>query len=298
MLLVEPTDRLLWLVSIGWSARHGTDGGIPETALPMLAVLAGAAQAAAAADRLTSAGLWDLWVEQDEQGDLPMGWRVHDFLDHQSSAEQVNRKATLNRKRQERHRQQAEGDAAAKAQDDERLRTEAQAEDQAERHALRDALVTPPRPRPRPRRRQEKTPNQYATSSAEADATVSPAAPDDKGGGQDHFAEMAQGFEQLWDASPKRNGKRIGKDKAHQQWRRMSTKARRDALVAIVHYAAARGDGHELGAADLHRWLRDRTYLDWLEPEQPATPIRRARPTRTETFDRLIAEAEAREAAS
>ena len=55
MLSVAPSDRLLYVWGLCWSARHGTDGVIPTSALPYLALFAGADTDASS--RLVAAGL-------------------------------------------------------------------------------------------------------------------------------------------------------------------------------------------------------------------------------------------------
>lgn len=87
MLAVSATDRLLYVWGLCWSSRHGTDGLIPASALPYLALFAGAD--GDAAGRLVRAGLWH---------ELDGGWTVHDFGDYQPSAAEV---AELRRKRAE-----------------------------------------------------------------------------------------------------------------------------------------------------------------------------------------------------
>lgn len=87
ILAVDTGDRLLYVWSLCWSSRHGTDGLIPRSALPYIAVLAGADSDAA--DRLVAAGLWH---------EIDGGWTVHDFGDYQPSAAEV---AEMRRKRAE-----------------------------------------------------------------------------------------------------------------------------------------------------------------------------------------------------
>jgi hypothetical protein len=75
---VAPSDRLLYVWGLCWSARHGTDGVIPTSALPYLALFAGADTDASS--RLVAAGLWHAVAD---------GWTVHDFDDYQPSAAEV-----------------------------------------------------------------------------------------------------------------------------------------------------------------------------------------------------------------
>src|SRR5690606_38006641 len=64
----------LWLFGLCWCNAHQTDGAIPTVTLR---ILGGSARDA---KELVAAGLW---VPTDS------GWSVHDYLAHQSSAEQI-----------------------------------------------------------------------------------------------------------------------------------------------------------------------------------------------------------------
>ena len=78
-------------------------------------------------------------------------------------------------------------------------------------------------------------------------------------------------FERFWESYPKRNGKRVGKSKAHSAWKRLNNSDRQAATVGVGHYRAA-CDGGITIAKDAFRWLRDKAFEDWLTP---ATPLRR-----------------------
>lgn len=122
ILAVDPGDRLLYVWGLCWSSRHGTDGLIPRSALPYLALFAGADDDAA--DRLVAAGLWH-----------PIdgaGWTVHDFGDYQPSAAEV---AELRRKRSESGRV-----GGLRSAD---LRSKPEANGQASAQASAQALATP-----------------------------------------------------------------------------------------------------------------------------------------------------------
>lgn len=73
----EPAARLLWVWSICWSNRHGTNGFLPLKSMRNLASISGVQDLHEAAAELTLAGLWI--VAED-------GWEVHDFLDYQPDA--------------------------------------------------------------------------------------------------------------------------------------------------------------------------------------------------------------------
>ncbi len=75
------------------------------------------------------------------------------------------------------------------------------------------------------------------------------------------------GFDGFWATYPARNGKRLHRDKAAQQWRRLKPAERQAATVGAGHYADAYQQGLPgVGAADAFRWLRDRSWGDWQTP--------------------------------
>lgn len=71
-------------------------------------------------------------------------------------------------------------------------------------------------------------------------------------------------FEQFWDIYPARNGRKRDKAKARTQWGRLSQAERDNALQAVRHYA-----DEEQFVKDAFRWLRDRSFDDWLSPAEP-----------------------------
>jgi hypothetical protein len=83
-------------------------------------------------------------------------------------------------------------------------------------------------------------------------------------------------FEPFWQAYPARNGKKLHKAKAKQQWVRLKPAERIRAYEAAKHYADAyRARLPGVGAMDGFRWLRDRCFDDWLTPAVPdnVTPL-------------------------
>ena len=68
-------------------------------------------------------------------------------------------------------------------------------------------------------------------------------------------------FEQFWQQYPMRDGKRVGKQKALDQWRRLSKAKRLAALNGVGNYA----DSGRM-PRDAHRWLRDGEWVDWQTP--------------------------------
>lgn len=87
-------------------------------------------------------------------------------------------------------------------------------------------------------------------------------------------------FEQFWDSYPARNGKKLHKAKARQQWRtKVPADQRAAAITGARHYAQAYDDGISgVGAMDPFRWLRDEQWNDWQTPAQPDHPPARAGP--------------------
>lgn len=75
----------------------------------------------------------------------------------------------------------------------------------------------------------------------------------------------------FWERYPKRDGKRIGKKQAKQQWSKLKPDDRRLAVTAVENYAAAAEDPKVFcPVKDPWRWLRDRLFDDWQEPAQPS----------------------------
>lgn len=77
--LVEPLDRLMWSMSIAYCSAQNTDGRLDGPMLEMVAFCAGVTKPYEAAERLVTAGLYDL-----DAG----GWKVHDYLGFQPSSVQ------------------------------------------------------------------------------------------------------------------------------------------------------------------------------------------------------------------
>jgi hypothetical protein len=84
----------LWTLSISWSNRFLTDGHIPADRLKRLG------GTLALADRLVMAGLWDKVAD---------GYRIHDFLEFNSSRQEVEDVRTAARERMRRKRRDERG---------------------------------------------------------------------------------------------------------------------------------------------------------------------------------------------
>lgn len=77
-LAAGPAASWLWLCGLGYCQDGLTDGFIPKSAIEFL----GVKRAAKLAPKLVAARLWDI-VPPDT------GWQMHDYLDHNKSAEAV-----------------------------------------------------------------------------------------------------------------------------------------------------------------------------------------------------------------
>lgn len=163
LLRVEPTDRLLYVWALCWSNRHGTNGSVPPSALPLLATLAGVANANDAAERLVNAGLWHLG---------PDGWSVHDFDDYQPSPEKVEQ---IRQARAEAGRKGGKASAEGRRGGNGRSKPEANAEANAEANQQHDPSKpakqnpTPSRPVPRDTFTSSSRPVEAALSTGEDD---------------------------------------------------------------------------------------------------------------------------------
>jgi hypothetical protein len=93
LLSVSPATGWVFIAGLAWAGRHLTDGVIPAGALP---VLRGTPEQAG---ELAGAGLWE---------PVEGGWRIHDYGQHQPSAESVNgHRSELSAKRAEAGRKGA-----------------------------------------------------------------------------------------------------------------------------------------------------------------------------------------------
>jgi hypothetical protein len=93
----------LWVLALSWSSAYGTDGFVPE------AKVSGLGGNAELAQRLVNAGLWDR---------VPGGYQIHDYLDYNPSAEQVEAQRQANAERQARWRREQEEREQAEAPND------------------------------------------------------------------------------------------------------------------------------------------------------------------------------------
>lgn len=81
-------------------------------------------------------------------------------------------------------------------------------------------------------------------------------------------SEETDTFAHFWSLYPTRNGKRLYRAKAEDQWKRLCPPERDRAIAGVEHYRIACGTGITI-AKDAFRWLRDKAFEDW---QTPATP--------------------------
>lgn len=99
MLPVHPKIRALsdsafrlYISAICWSSLHRTDGYV---AFNQLRFVSDVRRAQSCVEQLVQAGLWEA---------ADGGWRIHDYLEYQPSAEKVQQEREAKRRRQERWR--------------------------------------------------------------------------------------------------------------------------------------------------------------------------------------------------
>ena len=97
-LKVPRTARLLHIEALAWSSRHQTDGMVPRNALPRVT---DEPDPEGTAELLVAAGLWHATDE---------GYRLVWLQDMQPGPEEVERRRSHNRAKQERHRRHVSGD--------------------------------------------------------------------------------------------------------------------------------------------------------------------------------------------
>lgn len=110
--------------------------------------------------------------------------------------------------------------------------------------------------------------------------------------------DATTGFQDFWDAYPKRNGRRLGRAKCEVRWKKLDLDTRRAAWRGARHYCADVDAGLQI-AKDPERWLRDRCWEEWQEPSKPGV-VRKAiaRDAGRSFTEGLFNQAQARKAAA
>lgn len=73
-----------------------------------------------------------------------------------------------------------------------------------------------------------------------------------------------RGFDLFWAAYPMRNGRKVGKKKALQQWKKIETKKHEEVIAATKNYSSE-CNGYP---KDAERYLRDKVWRDYLTPKR------------------------------
>ena len=97
--------------------------------------------------------------------------------------------------------------------------------------------------------------------------------------GQAEAEDPLRGFPEFWQEYPMRNGKRLERRKAEEQWRKLTLPERFDAYRGAQHYRAA-CDAELHRAKDAFRWLRDRAWEEWQTPPVTTPRSKTADPLR------------------
>lgn len=108
-------------------------------------------------------------------------------------------------------------------------------------------------------------------------------------GGADPRRDPAYRFEDFWQAYPQRNGKRVGKAKTLDRWKRLSYETKAEAFRAVRHYAAA-VEALTTIAKDPERFLAADYWRDWIDGPGTADrrePVRPEEKTQAAAAERL-----------
>lgn len=102
------------------------------------------------------------------------------------------------------------------------------------------------------------------------------------------------GFDKVWTAYPMRNGKRVGKAKALEKWKRFPYETKAMIHRAVQHYARAVENDQTI-AKDMERFLTSRYWEDWVdgagEMKRPWTPVDRQAEAQQKMIERNITRA-------
>lgn len=94
-----------------------------------------------------------------------------------------------------------------------------------------------------------------------------------------------QTFDHFWDAYPKRNGKRVGRNTSLRLWKHLGIEDQRAAYRGAGHYATACDSGLTI-AKDPERFLKHRVWEDWQEPAVASLALVRANGHRPSAVER------------
>lgn len=265
--------RDLFLCALGWCGEYHKNGTVPAEILDLLAGQVGITSTAArrAARRLVDVGLFH---------NTDSGWQVHDYCGPdgwQASAEEREAAAAANAERQRRWKERQLPDPPDNGPGNGGSNGPGNALPNASEDAQRELRGFG-----------------FGSSGLDSDLTTRSAMNGDSSdepcpGGQQDDQVNAQ-FETFWGQFPKRQGRLRDRDGTLRRWRRLTATDRENALVAVPNYAAERGDDKPTAAKDPDRWLKDRTWADYLDPASPVAQLdQRRRPGRVMPSERYAA---------
>lgn|GEM_PF-1749231 len=232
-----PAAAWLYVSALCYSSSYLLDGYIESSSVE---VLTNIKHYRKAVDALIEVGLWE---------EVEGGYQIHDYLEHQKSRASVQAEREKSRKRQTKHRAESRRDNTVSHVDVTEPDTDTEVDT--------DTDVTTSCPPP-------DGVEHRASSEILSLEIENPESGKQGPNGSDDF-------EAFWLNYPKRNGKRLGKAQALVQWRRMKPSERFQALTAVTNYFEACEAGTL--AKDAERWLRDKRWVDWLEPAEIPRPI-------------------------
>jgi hypothetical protein len=265
-----PHAIALWVTGLAWCNRNLTDGFIPIARARILLDFTGheiigptngvtptfciEVDASWVIRELCEAGLWE--EAQD-------GYQVHDYRDFQPSSDEVKgRHATVHEAKVRAGRTRAAG-----ALRDSAGRLKAQVNASTTSRPSSNGSTSPPAPTPTPIKLQLPSPPLVA------------------------LTDPLQGFQNFWEAYPRRNGKRLGRGLCEGLWKKLSLEDKRAAWRGAKNYALA-VDGGITIAKDPERFLKHRLWTDWQEPATPDRNGSHAEGTFMSKTGRLLAEDE------
>lgn len=220
----------------GWCYcnRYETDGFIADDLLPT--VYPPLKNPKKVADKLVEVGRWDR---------VRGGYRVHDFLEFNPSAEQVR---TTRQARSE-----AGSRGASKANSPANSRTNSPANSSANSSANETA---------NPQQTAEQLAEQNGRPVSRIPLPQEPVTPE-----TNTSPPAEASFAAFWKRYPPRSGKKLDKGKALTVWKRLTLAQRDRALIAVENYRAA-CDAEITLAKDAHRWLSGKAFEDWQTPAE------------------------------
>jgi hypothetical protein len=89
--------------------------------------------------------------------------------------------------------------------------------------------------------------------------------------GTEIVSNKSEQFSTFWNAYPKRNGKRLYKPQAVEQWKKLKSDETQPAIIGAGFYAKSCEEGLQI-AKDPYRWIRDKCWVDWQEAAVAEAP--------------------------